>query len=242
MAISPELNVIMPVYNEAEGVTRVVTDWVKELSSLNIDFRINIYNDGSKDRTSEKLEFLGQTNKRIKVYHKKNSGHGPTILLGYNENKGSEWIFQVDSDGEMPPECFKELWRERDQFDFIIGRRDGRKSNIFRSIMSFCSRMVVRVCYGRGVWDVNSPYRLMRTDSFRDIFTNIPNDTFAPNLIISGMAGYRKMRVLEKNVPHRNRIYGQISIRSWKLIKVSLQSLVQTIKYRTSLRSGTSND
>ncbi|MDD5757417.1 MAG: glycosyltransferase, partial [bacterium] len=104
MAISPELNVIMPVYNEAEGVTRVVTDWVKELSSLNIDFRINIYNDGSKDRTSEKLEFLGQTNKRIKVYHKKNSGHGPTILLGYNENKGSEWIFQVDSDGEMPPE------------------------------------------------------------------------------------------------------------------------------------------
>ena len=35
---------------------------------------------------------------------KTNSGHGPTILLGYRENSDCAWVFQMDSDDEMGPE------------------------------------------------------------------------------------------------------------------------------------------
>ena len=64
-----------------------------------------------------------QENKDLIVHDKLNSGHGPTILQAYRENSDADWIFQTDSDDEIGPEQFEDLWRSRDNYDFLIGRR-----------------------------------------------------------------------------------------------------------------------
>ena len=229
-----ELTVVIPVYNEEEIIQEVVNDWVSTLTKMQIEYDINIYNDGSKDNTLAKLTELGRNNKSVKVIDKKNSGHGPTILRGYKQCD-TEWVFQVDSDNEMRSEHFSKIWGLRQDYDLILGRRENRISPFSRKIVSFISRLTIKLFYGPGVYDVNSPYRLIRRENFVPYFKNIPENTFAPNLILAGIAAKRKFRVKEVIIPCQIRKTGEVSIKKWKLIKAALKSFSQTITFAFKL-------
>ena len=159
------LCVVMPVYNEQDAIGGVLEKWDAMLRGLGCDYVIRPYNDGSKDSS---LAVMHETAKRlgpqIDVRDKPNGGHGNTILTGYREAAadGFEWVFQVDSDDEMGPEKFADIWSKRDDCDFLVGTREGRNQSFPRRIISFVSRLCVRLFYGESIWDVNSPYRLMR--------------------------------------------------------------------------------
>lgn len=226
-----QLAIIMPVYNEEGSITTVLEKWETTLEALHINYTIFAYNDGSKDNTSTILKEYAQGHPSVIPYDKPNSGHGPTILKGYREASEKEfsWIFQIDSDDEMGPENFHTLWSIREQYDFLLGLRDGRKQPWSRKIISFISRLSVRLFYGKSVWDVNSPYRLMRTKKFATVYSLIPNNTFAPNVIISGYVGAKKLSYFQHLIPHQDRQTGEVSIKKWKLLKAAMKSFWQTI-------------
>ncbi len=187
-----ELAVIMPVYNEEGAIRNVLDKWLKELRAIGMDFVFHVYNDGSKDSSLKILKELARINKEMIVHDKPNSGHGPTILTGYRESTNPAWIFQVDSDDELGPGPFNNLWHKRHNYDLLIGHRIGRKSNFSRRMLSLVSREAVRIFYAPGISDVNIPYRLMRNECFRKSFDSIPKNTFAPNVILSGYACLKK--------------------------------------------------
>jgi len=229
-----ELAIIIPVYNEEKAIENVLEKWSSELEHLGICYQIHVYNDGSKDNTSAVLAEQANRCAQIIIHDKENSGHGPTILQGYQENSDKPWIFQVDSDDEISPHYFHELWERRDEFDFLIGNRKERESPLSRKIVSFVSRLTVRILYGTGVYDVNSPYRLMRTDVFKDYFSAVPSDTFAPNVIISGIACLKKFRTYQIPVSHSFRRTGEVSIKKAVLLKAAVESFIQTVCFRFS--------
>jgi len=234
-----KLAVVMPVYNEEEIIVSTVNKWLKELRGLQIDFKMHVYNDGSSDLTLIKLQYLALKNSELVIHDKKNSGHGPTILRGYLDNSDVKWIFQTDSDNEMGEKSFRELWDKKDKLDFLLGRRDGRKQPLGRKIVSSFSRKVAHFFYGSGVFDVNAPYRLMRTSAFKPYYKIIPEDTFAPNVIIAGIACLRKMRVFELTVPFTERKTGQETFGSsnrLKLFQVALRSFFQTVNFSWWIR------
>jgi len=229
--MADDLTVVIPVYNEEEIIGEVANDWLKHLEALNIDFHIHFYNDGSKDKSLDALNRISKSSPRVKVIDKKNSGHGPTILKGYREAT-SEFVFQVDSDNEMRAEHFSTLWNNRMNNDFIIGQRKFEVAPpLPRRIVSFVAKKMVRSFYGKGIRDVNVPYRLMRRASFKEIFDKIPDDTFAPNVIISGMATKHKMRISISEVQSKFRETGVVSIQKWKLFKMALRSFNQSLKF-----------
>lgn len=227
------LSVVMPVYNEAEAIGPVLAKWVSMLDTLGVRYRIRAYNDGSKDATGAILAAAaGASGGKIVVVDKPNAGHGPTILRGYREAaREAEWVFQVDSDDEMGPEAFPALWARREGFDFLTGRRDGRRQPLPRKVVSLVSRLCVRLFYGQGIWDVNTPYRLMRAEVFAPFFARIPAGTFAPNVILSGLAARHRLRLLEVPVPQRDRTTGEVSIKKWKLLKAAARSFAQTVDF-----------
>lgn len=230
-----DLAVIIPVYNESGAIAKVINKWNTELLKTRINFKIYVYNDGSKDNSLEILRKLNKTNKNLIIHDKKNSGHGSTILQGYCENTHAEWIFQADSDDEIEPRAFHKLWRYRDKYEFIIGRRCERKSPLVRNIISLVARLVVNIIYGKSVYDVNCPYRLMKVDLFKDCFYSIPKKSFAPNVIISGYAAWKSLKTVEVDVLFKPRTTGEISIKKLKLFKAAVISLWQTILYRIFL-------
>lgn len=230
-----DLAVIIPVYNEEGAIEKVINKWNAELLKTNVNFQIHVYNDGSKDKSLELLNQLKKTTRNLIIHDKINSGHGSTILQGYCENSHAEWIFQADSDDEIEPQFFHKLWNYRDKYEFIIGRRCERKSPLSRSIISFFARRIVNIIYGKSVDDVNCPYRLMKVDIFKPCFFSIPKNSFAPNILITGYAAWKKFKTVEIDVIFQTRTTGEISIKNLKLFKVAIISFWQTIWYKMSL-------
>ena len=232
--MTPELVVIIPVYNEEKIISTVIRDWSTELERLGINYLIKVYNDGSKDNTRDVLEITSsEFPKTVQIINKKNSGHGPTILEGYRNSLNAEWIFQVDSDNEMQAEHFNSLWKYREEFDFLIGKRINRKNNLVRGMMTSISHLVIGKYYGKGLTDVNCPYRLMRTNHFTDVINSIPTNTFAPNLIITGMSVKKGLRFKQIPIEFIERSTGESSLNSdfIKLFKIAYQSFQETISF-----------
>ncbi len=226
-----ELVVVIPVYNEEEVIGKVVADWMNVLGSLKVSFTLALYNDGSVDDTEQVLKVLKQNNENIQVYSHKNIGHGPTILKGYLAYDEAEWVFQVDADNEISAAHFKKLWEIRNQYDFIAGYRDSNSRNGIRRIITQLTRAIVTVFFGAGVKDVNVPYRLLRMEKFTTKIKTINKNTFAPNIIISGIAVKNKLKIKNIPVANQQRKTGTVSIQKWSLIKACFTSFSQTISY-----------
>ena len=224
----PQLSVVMPAYNEEASIRLVIKDWVEELDRLKIDYEILAYDDGSGDATGRLLKSFSNQNPRIQARSHANLGHGPTIMRGYRESRG-EWIFQVDADGEMSPDGFAALWEIRDDHDFLFGYRSGRELDGARLVVTQVSRWTVWGLFGKAVRDVNTPYRLMRRSYLQAMLELLPPDTFAPNIILSGMAIRGGLRIAEQPVSHHGRQAGQGSLGGWKLWISALRSLGQTL-------------
>ena len=230
--------IIMPVYNEEGAIAGVLEEWVAMLDSLpDARSQIHVYNDGSKDGTARILTAVeARYPGRVVVHNKANSGHGPTILLGYRENApNADWLFQIDSDGEIGPEKFPGLWNQRARFDFLIGIRRNRFSPLPRKVVSMISRLTVRIFYGRGIHDVNCPFRLMRTAVVGPFLPRIMADAFAPNVMLAGLACRYRWRIHEESVEFHERQTGEVSIKKWKLLKAAWKSFVQTIAFARSV-------
>lgn len=226
-----DLIVIIPVYNESEIIQEVVRDWSDCLDKLHIDYLIKVYNDGSKDDTLLQLNTIKNDFKKLQVVDKPNSGHGPTILKGYFDSLDSEWLFQVDSDNEITASNFETFWAAKDDYDFIIGSRANRQAPLARKMITQVSNTVVGLFFGFGIKDCNAPFRLIRTKAFKEKIQTIPQDTFAPNIIISGIAVKHKLRYKNISVAFEFRKTGEASINKWKLLKASMRSFKQTINY-----------
>ena len=73
----PELSIVMPVYNEAEGVGPVVRAWLRELDTLKIDYEFLAFDDGSRDRTSDVLNEIARDYERMAAESPKLRRSGP---------------------------------------------------------------------------------------------------------------------------------------------------------------------
>ncbi len=236
-----ELSVVIPAYNEAEGITRVLSEWMTQLNELSIDYELLVYDDGSTDETGGILEKLAKTNPRLRPTRHSNRGHGPTVLKAYHEAEG-EWVLQIDGDGEIPADQFSKLWKKRLEFDLLLGYRQGRESALARQFITKCSRLTVALLFGRSVEDVNTPFRLMRNQSLKPLLAFLPVNAFAPNVILSGLAGRARLRIHEEPVTHQGRVAaGAVLLVKWTLLKAAFDSFVQTVavasRSRRELRS-----
>ena len=234
-SMAHELVLVMPVYNEEQCIADVVRSWYDQFTRLGIDFRMLVLNDGSRDNTADALAVF-HDDEKVEVIHKMNSGHGPTILVGYQHAvKVGRWVFQCDSDDEMKPDHFSALWERRGDYDALFGMRSGREQNTGRRFISASSRALVGVLFGQGIADVNTPYRLIRSKLLERIILQIPTDTFAPNVIISGALVRASSRIYNHPVPHEHRRTGTVSIVKWKLWRSVVRAFWQTLWCRPSV-------
>ena len=107
MKLSPDLNILIPVYNEEKTIIEVLVKLNKVCKSIN-NKSIIVVDDGSTDKTRKLLE------KNKKLYDKLvtsavNKGKGSAIILGLNE-VSSGYILIQDADLEYDPNEIPRLW------------------------------------------------------------------------------------------------------------------------------------
>jgi hypothetical protein len=91
------------------------------------------------------------------------------------------------------------------------------------------ARSAVYLLFGRGPTDVNVPYRLFRRDALRRLTAHIPETTFAPNVVLSGLVARHRIRFAEVPVPARPRPLGQTTLAGLKTARVAWRAARETL-------------
>lgn len=233
---NPELALVIPVFNEETLIGNVLNTWSNELNNLEIDYEIHVYIAKSKDRTLEIVQEFANNNNKIIAHDRPKLGHGADLVKGYKDNLNAKWIFQVDSDDEIKASSFKKLWEKRNDFDFLIGKRIRINQQLIRKLTSLVSRLSIWTFYGNSVYDVNAPYRLMRSESFKELFTTFPESFLAPNLVVSGYASLKNLRVFQTPVESHDREVGTAGLSKTKLLKTAVNCFFEAITFRFKIK------
>jgi len=120
---SDEAWVILPTYNEAENLERIVSAVLERLPE---DGRVLVVDDNSPDGTGEIADRLAASNESISVLHRQDKeGLGPAYLAGFHValEAGAQRIVEMDADFSHDPAYLPQLIGAADHYDLVIGSR-----------------------------------------------------------------------------------------------------------------------
>jgi dolichol-phosphate mannosyltransferase len=120
---TPDVWVILPTYNEAENLERIVDAVLEQLPESR---RVLIVDDNSPDGTGEIADGLAATDDSIVVLHReRKEGLGPAYLAGFRValDGGAERIIEMDADFSHDPAYLPELIAATERADLAIGSR-----------------------------------------------------------------------------------------------------------------------
>jgi glycosyltransferase involved in cell wall biosynthesis len=110
--ITIDLSVVIPVFNEEEVISRTLKIVHDILEQMNINFEILVVNDGSTDKTLEKIRESSIHLRRIRcVSMQRNFGHMEALSVGMRNAQG-EAICTIDADLQDPPEQIPKIFNE----------------------------------------------------------------------------------------------------------------------------------
>ena len=211
---TPELALIIPVYNEEECIIQVVEEWTRATRREKIPTLFIIMDDGSTDRTLERITGYTYQERRddILVIHQVNQGHGQSCLNGYRKAVELKIprIFQIDSDGQCDPAFFPLIWEARDQACAIYGKRRYRDDGWARIFISWVLRQFLRVAMQTKLSDGNAPFRLYQSKYLEEALTKIPKTFHLANIALALLL--EPLGFVEIPIHFRKRQGGQCSV------------------------------
>ncbi len=182
-----KLDIVIPIYNEAENLPFLYERLVKACEILeDISWRVIYVNDGSTDRSLELMCMHREADLRFSIVElARNFGHQAAITAGLSFSNGDAVIL-MDGDLQDPPEMIPELvscWKKG--ANVVRAQRLSRKE--------------------RGI-------RRIGFDIFHRLFTWITDFPVPPNAGIFGLLDKQAAGEMKK-LPEQNRFFP--GLRSW---------------------------
>jgi dolichol-phosphate mannosyltransferase len=164
---APDAWVILPTYNEAENLERIVGAVLEQLPASR---RILIVDDNSPDGTGEIADRLAEADDSIGVLHRaQKDGLGPAYLAGFRValDGGAERIIEMDADFSHDPSYLPALIEATEHADLAIGSRyvPGGGITDWGPMRRFISRggsAYARVALGLPVKDLTGGFKCFR--------------------------------------------------------------------------------
>jgi dolichol-phosphate mannosyltransferase len=115
--------VILPTYNEAENLERIVGAVLEQLPPSGT---VLVVDDNSPDGTGEIADRLARSNESVRVLHRaRKEGLGPAYLAGFHLalDAGAQRIIEMDADFSHDPAYLPRLIGATENADLVIGSR-----------------------------------------------------------------------------------------------------------------------
>lgn len=132
---SPQLSVVIPVYNEELNLPTLFARLYPVLDALGRRYEIIFTNDGSQDRSIEllKAQHAARPDVTRVVDFNANYGQHMAIIAAFERVRG-DVIVTLDADLQNPPEEIPKLLAKIDAgFDYVGGYRLNRQDSFFRT-------------------------------------------------------------------------------------------------------------
>jgi undecaprenyl-phosphate 4-deoxy-4-formamido-L-arabinose transferase len=218
MSSGPALSVVIPVYNEEEGLQALFDRLYPALDSLRIDYEIIFINDGSRDRSAQLLaqQFDLRPDVTRVILFNGNFGQHRAILAGFEHCRGDR-IVTLDADLQNPPEDIGNLLAAMDQgHDYVGSIRRLRQDSVWRR---WASRAMNRLRHRITRIEMTDQGCMMRAYS-RQIVQLI-NQCGEMNTFIPALAYQFARQPTEIVVGHEERHAGESKYSLYSLIRLN---------------------
>lgn len=190
-----KVSIIIPFYNEEGNVDSVL----EETRRTNPDAEIIAVNDGSNDRTEEKIR--KHPDVRL-ISQGRNLGQSAALYTGLQAASG-EICVMMDGDGQSDPADIPNLVSQLDHADLVCGYRRVRQDNWSRRGASRVANFIRRMVLHDGVRDTGCTLKAMKRMDTRLLVPFNGLHRFLP--VFFNHAG---LRIVEVPVNHRPRQQG----------------------------------
>jgi undecaprenyl-phosphate 4-deoxy-4-formamido-L-arabinose transferase len=200
-AASPELSVVVTLYNESSSLEELHRRTIAALEALGRPFEVVYVDDGSADGTFALLERLHGSDPRVRaVRFKRNFGQHPAMHAGLSRARG-EIVVTMDGDLQNLPEDIPRLVAAvEDGYDVASGRRAARHDSWGRTLPSRLINGMLRRFTQVDISDFGCAFNAYRLSVVTPMLGSIGRQKFTKALILSGGA-----TVTEVDVGHAAR-------------------------------------
>ena len=186
-----DMVVILPAYNEIDGIERTLTALRSTLDALPCSSEIVVVDDGSTDGTGERAEACGA---RV-ISHGNNRGYGAALKTGILGTESSV-VTILDADCTYAPDAIPRLYAKLDHADMVVGARklSSKGVSMIRRPAKWVLNRFASYLVGRRIPDLNSGQRVMRRKPLMQFLHLCPDGfSFTSTITLAMMANGRNV-------------------------------------------------
>jgi glycosyltransferase involved in cell wall biosynthesis len=221
--MTPELSVVVPLYNEEESLRPLYGAITNAVAPLGVSYEIVFVDDGSRDATVRIADDIARADARVcLVKFRRNYGQTPAMAAGIAQASG-EVIVTMDGDLQNDPADIGALLRKIDEgYDIVVGWRFDRQDKLVsRKIPSRIANALIAKVTGVPIKDNGCSLKAYRASLIKKIPLYSEMHRFIP-----AMASIAGPKIAEIKVQHHARQFGQSKYGLSRIYKVLLDLMV----------------
>lgn len=227
-------SVVVPLFNEELVIDESYKRLKQVMGSTKENYEIIFVNDGSRDRTIDKVKSICNNDKNIKLINfSRNFGHQAAITAGMDLALG-EAVIVIDADLQDPPEVMLKMiekWKEG--YQVVYGKRVKRQGETF--FKKFTAKMFYRILKSMTTIDIP-----VDTGDFRLIDRKVCDAMIAlpeKNRYVRGLVSWVGYKQTCVEFVRQERFAGETKYPLKKMMKLALDGIT-SFSYKPLIISG----
>lgn len=219
MKSNTHISIVIPAYNEEDNIPILYEKLKGVLERLGREYEIIFVDDGSVDRTWERLKEIAEKDQRVKLIRfRKNYGQTAAMYAGFQHATG-EVIITLDADLQNDPEDIPMLLQKLEEgYDIVSGwRRDRKDPFLSRRLPSMIANWIISKVTGVELHDYGCTLKAYRADIIKRLELYGDMHRFLPALTKRFGA-----KITEIPVRHHPRLYGKSKYGIGRTVRVIL--------------------
>jgi undecaprenyl-phosphate 4-deoxy-4-formamido-L-arabinose transferase len=216
--MNPDISVVIPVYNEEEGLPQLFARLYPALDALGRSYEVVFVDDGSADRSVAELreQFERRPDVTRVVVLARNAGQHLAILAAFMHTRGN-YVITLDADLQNPPEEIARLVAAMDSgADYVGTVRLRRQDRLWRKA---ASRLMNRLREGTTSIRITDQGCMLR-GYHRSVIDAVNRCTEA-STYVPALAYTFARHPVEIEVAHAERTLGQSKYSLFRLIRLN---------------------
>ena len=205
--------VIIPTYNEAENISKIISD----INNLNKNYHILVVDGNSNDNTINIVEEIIIKNDNISLIEQiRKNGIGGAYCDGFKyaiKNNFSK-IIQIDCDLSHDPKDIPRLLEFSDNYDLVIGSRYINGISIInwpisRLFLSYFANIYAKFITGMNINDCTGGFKCIKVDILKKInLEKINSQGYSFQIELNYLAYCNNYKIKEIPIIFKDRKYG----------------------------------